>query len=185
VAFSHIIPSFIRFPSSFKSTIIKSKIQICCLHAMDPASILGIASSAITIATRLYDSVLTVQNMLEDISNIDELTAAMRGEIDAFEFVLAITQSELRRGSLMSGIQEWWDPMRLDQLLSNAAATFSKFEAIFGDISRKRTVLRDIRQYYRISQYDRHVQHLRLRVNTYTSCLHLAVGLAMSVTTLN
>jgi hypothetical protein len=142
---------------------------------MDPASAIGIAATSVTLVRTLGQGILTVKSILEGIKNIDDSTKGFGEELSAFEFSLTILDYELRKGRLIPEIQGWWDPMRLDTLLKNATKTFSRLEALFSEISRRRSLLQNVREYYRTTKCGEEIQHLRLRVNTYTTALNIPV----------
>jgi hypothetical protein len=144
---------------------------------MEPASVAGITASTVTLVRLLAHGVLSVKNMLYGIKNIDEITRGFGWELDAFQFSLTILNYELRKGTLIPEIQGWWDPLRLDELLNNATKTFSRLEAIFSDIYRRRIMFQSLQEYYRTTRYDQEINHLRLRINIYTSSLNIPVVL--------
>ncbi|KAF2425513.1 hypothetical protein EJ08DRAFT_700319 [Tothia fuscella] len=144
---------------------------------MDPASAAGIASGSIAITKILGETVLSVKTMVQGIKDIDESTQGLSEELGAFEFSLTILNYELRKGSMMPEIQEWWQPARLDVLLNNPMKTFSRLEGIFSEIHRRRKLLQNVREYYRMSRYDEEMRHLRLRISTYMTALNVPVVL--------
>jgi hypothetical protein len=144
---------------------------------MDPASAIGIAASSITLVRLLAQGLLSVKSVLEGIRDIDDSTRGFGEELNAFEFTLTILDYELRKGTMIPEIQGWWQPARLDSLLKNATKTFSRLDAIFREINRRRTLLQNVREYYRSTRCDEEIRHLRLRISTYTTALNVPVFL--------
>ncbi|KAH0537057.1 hypothetical protein FGG08_006127 [Glutinoglossum americanum] len=144
---------------------------------MDPASIVGLAASTVTLLGLLGQGVLSVKAMLHGVRDVHENTRGFGEELDAFHFSLTILDFEIRNGSLIPEIQGWWGATKLDALLTNARKTFSRLETIFHDIQRQRLILQRPREHIRTNLYDREIGHLRLRINTYTLAFNIPVVL--------
>jgi hypothetical protein len=144
---------------------------------MDPASIVELTSSSITLLKTLGQGVLSVKALLHGIRDVDEATQGFREELDAFHFSLTVFDFEIRHRSMISELQGWWGIEKLEVLVTNAIKTFSRLEAIFCDINRHRSILRKPRQYITTNQYGQEITHLRLRINTYTLAFNVPVVL--------
>src|SRR5436189_202283 len=90
--------SILHAPLSFQDRI--DSIVGLALPSMDPASIVGITASTITLVRLLGAGVLSVKNLLYGIRNVDEITRGFGEELDAFQFSLTILDYELQKGSL-------------------------------------------------------------------------------------
>jgi hypothetical protein len=147
---------------------------------MDPASIIGITTSSTTLLKLLGEGVVSVKSMVQGIRKVDETTQYLSAEVDAFQSTLGVLQHELGRCSTSSAVQQFWNPVKLDGLLVNAAKTFSRLEEIYGEISRQRSGLRKVREYLRTTYRQEELQHLRARITIYTTALNIpAVLFAM------
>jgi hypothetical protein len=140
---------------------------------MDPVSALGIASSAISIISKILPTVLSVKEGWDGIKNVDESNAGLVEELDAFQFSLTVIDTELRKENSTIESSDWWNSSRITDLLTNSVKTVSRLGSIFKDVCRKRRMLQSVRSYYRSSMYEKEIGHLTRRLRTYTTCLHL------------
>jgi hypothetical protein len=164
--------------SHHSSLSLESRHNRRIFSSMEPVAAFSVVAGSITLVRLLGQNVLSVKTILRDIKNIVDSTQGFGEELGAFEFALTMLDSELRKGTMNSEIQEWWNPTRLDDLLSNATKTFSRLAAIFNEINRQRGLMHNIRQYYRTSRSDDEIRHLRLRIITYTGALNIPVILS-------
>src|ERR1700743_2915044 len=116
---------------------------------MDPASIVGIITGSATLLKTLLDTSLGLQSTLREIKAIDGATEELVEELELFRSILLLFETELRTGELVPDVRRWWDPSRLEELLSNAVKTLSRLEAIVKDVGKERSVLSTLRQYWR------------------------------------
>jgi hypothetical protein len=123
--------------------------------------------------TAIKTLVLAVKITIQGIRNVEEITQGLGEEIGAFAFALTVLESELRKGALLHQSHDWWDETKINELLHNATKTFSRLQAIFCDINRRRTALQNVREFYRSTQRDDEIKHLRLRITTYTTALNV------------
>ncbi|KAF1817197.1 hypothetical protein P152DRAFT_10682 [Eremomyces bilateralis CBS 781.70] len=144
---------------------------------MDPASILGVTAATASLLKHLIEGSLGLQTALWEIKTIDETTGGLAGELGAFHSILIVFDSELRDQQFLSHVHRWWDPSRLEELLSNAIKTYSNLSNIVKDLGRQRSVLQTLRQYYTSRQYDKEIGHLRLRIGIYITALQIPVEL--------
>jgi len=158
---------------------------------MDPVSIIGMASGITALVRVLANSVLSVKNMVRSIRDVDDSIQGFGEELVTYHSSLSMFDYQIRQGTIMSDIPGC-DQAKLEALLTNAAKTFSRLDAIFNEIHKRRSTLQNIREYYRMTRYDQEISHLRHRVNIYTLSLHLPlvlsamyVGSALIASTLN
>lgn len=145
---------------------------------MDPISALSLAATVVKLAGGLAEAVLRVGALYREVRDIDDSVDGLGQELEAFKLHVTVLDSELRRGNLFRLLQRWWNGSEFTNLLANTSSTIARFEAVFGDISRQRKVLKNIRQYWRSRQYDTEIRQLRLRLQISTSSLHLPIILA-------
>jgi hypothetical protein len=138
---------------------------------------LGAVAASIQILANLGKAVMTVQAMIRDIGDIDKSTAGFEQELEAFQFSLIVFATELKTKPGAEQMVEWWDSDTLGKFLANASKTLGQLETIFRDISRRRSVLPKIGEYYRTKKYGSDVERLRRNINTYMVTLNLPVVL--------
>jgi hypothetical protein len=158
--------------TSFESSnFFKSEISFenCSLFAM--------ASGSVALLKVLASSVFTVKDTIHGIKNVGEITRGLEEEIEAFAFVLPILEFELHKSTPLPQNHEWWDETKISALVRNATKTFKRLQAIFDEIHRQRKALQNVREFYRSTQYDIEIQHLRLRITTYINALKIPVFL--------
>jgi len=144
---------------------------------MDPVSIVGIAASTTSLLKNLLEASLGLPSALRGIKTIDETTEEVANEVEVFRSILLLFENELLTNELVPAVRRWWDPSRLEELLSNVVKTFSRLEAIVKDVGKQRSVLLSLRQYWRSKSYGREIGHLRLRIGTYITALQIPIGL--------
>jgi hypothetical protein len=144
---------------------------------MDPASIFGIAASTVSIFKLLLEGSLSLQSAIREIRNIDDSTEELAGELGAFRSILLVFETELQTSELVPFVHRWWDPLRLEELLTNVLKTFSRLEVIIQDVGKERSMLANLRQYWRSKSYDKETSHLRLRIGTYITALQIPIEL--------
>ena len=140
---------------------------------MDPVSALGIAKAVLPIVSAMVPTLIALKEHWTGIRKIDETNSDFLEELDAFQFSLALIDTEVRKSATNRELPGWWDVSRLTGLLTNATKTLSRLDAIFRDITRRRETLQKLRSYYRATMYDKEIGHLLLRIKTYTSCLSI------------
>jgi len=136
---------------------------------------LGATAAAIQILANLGKTILFLQSAIRDVRHIDETTAYFEQELDAFQFTLVVFSAELRGHAWGAQTPAWCRPDVIERLFANAMSTFSRLEYIFTDISKQRTSVQKLREYYRAKQYEDEVRVLRQHVSTYMSTLTLPI----------
>jgi len=144
---------------------------------MDPASAVGIAVTTTSLLKTLLEASLGLSSALREIKTIDVTTEELANELEAFRSILLLFENELRTSEFVPDVRRWWSLPSLDELLSNVVKTFSRLEAIVKDVGKQRSVLSTLRQYWRSKSYDTEIGHLRLRIGTYITALHIPVSL--------
>jgi hypothetical protein len=144
---------------------------------MDPVSIVGITASAASLFKLLLEGSLSLQSAIRGIKTIDETTEELTGELEAFRSILLVFETELQTSELVPSVHRWWDPLRLEELLSNVLKTFSRLDIIIRDVGKQRSVLANLRKYWRSKSYDKETSHLRLRIGTYITALQIPIEL--------
>ncbi|KAF2624437.1 hypothetical protein BU25DRAFT_424202 [Macroventuria anomochaeta] len=106
------------------------------LRSRNPATIVGLTAGALTLATSLLPAVLGLETGIDEFKSIDETLQGFAGEVVAFRSVLFILQTELGliEKESNSEVPAWWDRDALTTLLTNAASTFSRLEAVVSNI---------------------------------------------------
>lgn len=95
------------------------------------------------------------------IKNVGKITRGLEEEIEAIAFFLSILEFEIRKSIQLPLSHDWWDEAKVIALLRNATKTFKRLQAILNEIRRQRTALQNVHEYYRLTQYDSEIQHLR------------------------
>lgn len=116
---------------------------------MDPASVVGLTAASATLLKFLMCGSLDLKRCLHDIRAIDDTTDGLIAEVAAFHSILSEFDSALRDSQFIINVDRWWNHSQLDILLSNAANTFSQLDSIVKDIARHRSMMQNLRQYYR------------------------------------
>ena len=144
---------------------------------MDPVSVFGIVTGSVTLLKTLLEASPGLQSTLREIKTIDGATEELAEELETFRSILLLFETELRTSELVPDVGRWWDPSRLEELLSSAVKTLSRLDTIVKDVGKQRSVLSTLRQYWRSKSYDKEVRHLRLRFGTYITALQIPIGL--------
>ncbi|KAF2112734.1 hypothetical protein BDV96DRAFT_156561 [Lophiotrema nucula] len=144
---------------------------------MDPVSVFGIVSGSATLLELLLKGFLGLKTAVREIRSVDEASEGFLGELDVFHFVLKDLESAFKDTAFLQNIQRWWDPSQLEELLDNALKTQSQLYTVVRNITRQRSVLKDVRTFYRTKQYDKEIAHLRIRVGTYINALQIPLTL--------
>jgi Fungal N-terminal domain of STAND proteins len=144
---------------------------------MDPVSIVGITVTTASLLKQLLSASLGLQSIVREIKSIDEAAEGLAEELEAFKQILLVFETALRTSELVPDVCRWWDPSRLEELLSNVVKTFSRLEAIIKDVGKQKSELSSIRQYWRSKNYDKEIDHLRLRIKTYMTALQIPIEL--------
>lgn len=147
-----------------------------------PSSPQTMASDRVALLKALASYIITVKDTMCGIKNVGKITRGLEEEIEAIAFFHSILEFEIRKSIQLPLSHDWWDEAKVIALLRNATKTFKRLQAILNEIRRQRTALQNVHEYYRLTQYDSEIQHLRRRITTYINAVKIPVFLlAMQV----
>jgi len=150
---------------------------------MDPISIISASAATLGLLNNLNTSVIRVHEIWEGVQQVDLVVEDLDNDLYHLQHLVSIIKGTLGAASSRQRTAPWPQPPEgqssgsWDVMLQAACGTFDALERIFVDVTRQRSILPSIRQYYRYELYKEQIKSLRARINVFVSSLSCAATL--------
>lgn len=135
----------------------------------------GSVAAVLQLVQAVGKPVISVSQIYHDIRDIDDTLRDFDSQLRATEMILSVLSDGIQRSTCGLSTPPWWNQDVLEGLLNSCNRSYSRFGAIFANISRQRSSATTLWAYIRKRRYDSDISLLRDSIDIYTLALRLPV----------